>query len=124
MLAGSRSEDIAEAAARVAELRGKLREIDANLDEAVVKAPEPAVIEVLAVRKGDLVPPNQPVLRVLRADDLWIKVYVPETELGKIRLDQAVEVTIDSYPGQPLRRPGHPDRQHQRVHAAQRPERG
>jgi multidrug efflux pump subunit AcrA (membrane-fusion protein) len=36
---------------------------------------------------------------VLRADDLWVKVYVPETELGKVRLHQEVEVTIDSYPG-------------------------
>jgi multidrug resistance efflux pump len=56
------------------------------------------VVEVLAVRKGDLVPPNQPVLRVLRAEDLWVRVYVPETELGKVTLNQAAEVTIDAYP--------------------------
>ena len=97
--AGSRSEDIAESQARVAENRGRLREIEANLEEAEVRAPEKAVVEVLAVRKGDLVPPNQPVLRVLRADDLWVKVYVPETQLGQVRLNQPVEVTIDSYPG-------------------------
>src|SRR5262249_8595204 len=61
--------------------------------------PELAVVEVLAVRKGDLVPPNQPILRILHSEDLWVKVYVPETELGKVRLGQKVEVTIDSYPG-------------------------
>lgn len=98
LLAGSRSEDIAEAEARVAEARGKLTEIDANLLETVVKAPEKVLVDVLAVRKGDLVPPNTPVLRVLRADDLWVRVYVPETELGKVRLNQPVTVTIDSYP--------------------------
>jgi multidrug resistance efflux pump len=30
---------------------------------------------------------------------MWIKVYVPETELGKVRLDQEAEITIDAYPG-------------------------
>jgi HlyD family secretion protein len=100
--AGTRSEDIAAAVARVAELHARLEEMKANLAETVVRASEKAVVEVLAVRKGDVVPPNQPVVRVLRADDLWIKVYVPETELGKVRLGQAVTVTIDSYPGRPF----------------------
>jgi multidrug resistance efflux pump len=98
LLAGTRYEDKQAAEARVAEVRGKLREIDVNLSEAVVKAPDKAVVDVVAVRKGDLVLPNQPVVRVLRADDLWVKVYVPETELGKIRLNQEVEVTTDAYP--------------------------
>jgi multidrug resistance efflux pump len=98
--AGTRQEEIAAADARLMEARAKLDEIKANLAEALVSAPEPCVIEVLGVRKGDLVQPNQPILRVLRAVDLWVKVYVPETELGKIRRGQEVEVTIDAYPGE------------------------
>jgi multidrug resistance efflux pump len=97
--AGTRSEEIAAAVARVAEMRGRVEEMNANLAETVVRAPEKAVVETLSVRKGDVVPPNQPVVRVLRAADLWIKVFVPETELGKVRLGQPVTVTIDSYPG-------------------------
>jgi multidrug resistance efflux pump len=99
LLAGTRSEDIAAADARVAEARGKLKEIDASVEETLVRAPERVFIDVLAVRKGDLVPPNQPILRVLRADDLWVKVYVPETQLGKVRINQPAEVTVDAYPG-------------------------
>jgi multidrug resistance efflux pump len=95
---GSRSEDIAAAEAKVAELQARVDELKVNLEEAVIRAPERAVVEVLAVRTGDVVAANQPVVRVLRADDLWVKVYVPETELGKLRLGQKVEVTIDSYP--------------------------
>jgi hypothetical protein len=67
--------------------------------ERVVRAPEQAVVEVVAVRAGDLVSAQQAVVRVLRAADLWVKVFVPETELGKVRLHQQVTVTIDSYPG-------------------------
>ena len=95
---GSRPEDIASAEARVAELQARVAELKINLQEAIIVAPEPAVVEVLAVRKGDLVTPNQSVIRVLRAADLWVKVYVPETELGRVRLRQTVDVTIDSYP--------------------------
>src|SRR5262249_55967075 len=96
--AGTRPEEIAEAEAEVAEFQGKLREIEVQLKECTIMAPEQAVVEVLGVRKGDLVLPNQPVIRVLRADDLWVKVFVPETDLGRIRVQQDVEVLIDSYP--------------------------
>jgi multidrug resistance efflux pump len=102
LLAGTRSEDLAAAEARVAEARGKLAEVEANLQESVIRAPERVLVEVLGVRKGDLVPPNQPILRVLRADDLWVKVYVPETKIGGIRLNDPVQVTVDSSPGKPF----------------------
>jgi multidrug resistance efflux pump len=94
--------DVQEAAGRVAQAQAKVDELQTDLNELVVTAPEPAVVEVLAVRPGDLVAPNQPIVRVLRTSDLWIKVYVPETDLGKVRLDQAVTATVDSYPNQPL----------------------
>jgi multidrug resistance efflux pump len=96
---GTRPEDISLAEAKVAEIKGNLHENEVNRREAVVRAPGPSVVEVLAVRKGDLLPPNQPVARILRDDDLWVKVFVPETDLGKVRLGQQVEVTVDSYPG-------------------------
>jgi len=98
LLAGTRSEDLAAAEARVAEMRGKLNEIEANLNEATVRAPERVLVEVVAVRKGDVVQPNQAILRVLRADDLWVKAYVPEPAVGQVRLNQEAEVTVDAYP--------------------------
>lgn len=96
---GTRKEDKAIAAASVKELEAKLREIEASLNEAIVRAPSKLTVEVLGVRKGDLVPPNQPVIRALSAEDRWVKVFVPQTELGKIRQGDRVDVTCDSYPG-------------------------
>ncbi len=103
--AGTRAEDIAALEAQVEQTRARLREVDANLAEAVVRAPDKAVIDVVSVRKGDLVAPGQAVVRILRADDLWVKVFIPETDLGRVILGQAVEVTVDSHPG--VRFPGH-----------------
>lgn len=99
LIAGTRIEDIQLAEASLLEAQGKQQEIEVNLAEANVIAPERCLVEVVAVRKGDLVPPNQPVLRVLRADDLWVRAYVPETRLGDVRPGQQATVTIDSYPG-------------------------
>jgi multidrug resistance efflux pump len=97
--AGAWERDKATQRAAIAQARGRVAELRADLREAVVRAPERVLVEVLSVRKGDLVPPNQPVVLVLRADDMWVKVYVPETQLGRLRLNQHVAVTVDSYPG-------------------------
>jgi multidrug resistance efflux pump len=100
--AGTRQEEIDEERANVAALQAKLREVDINLREAVIRAPEPAVIEVVAVRKGDVVPANQPVLRVLRAQDLWVRIYVPETELAFVSLGAEATIKVDGLPDQPF----------------------
>ena len=99
LLAGTRAEDIALAEANVGEARGKLEEIQANLAESRVVAPEKAVVQVVSVRKGDLIPANQPVIRVLRAADRWVKVYVPETELWRVGVNDRVSVRCDANPG-------------------------
>jgi HlyD family secretion protein len=101
--AGTRPEDIAMIRARRDVSRAKLDELDAQLAEAVVKAPSHAVIDVLPVRRGDVLTPKQTVGRILSAADLWVKAYVPETELGRVKLNQPAEVAIDSYPGRRFR---------------------
>ena len=95
LIAGTRAEDIAMAAARAAEARGKLEELDAMLAETVVRSPAKVMVEVVSVRKGDLVPPNQPILRVLLAQDMWVRLYVPETDMWRIKKGAKVQVTVD-----------------------------
>jgi multidrug resistance efflux pump len=96
---GTRAEDKAAAYAAMNEAQANLNEAETNLREAVVVAPERCVVETLPVRAGSLVPAGQPVIVAHRTDDLWVKVFVPATELGKLRLAQAVEVSVDSHPG-------------------------
>lgn len=80
-------------------IQGEIDKVDVDLKESKVVAPEKAIVEVVGVRAGDVVGPNQSIIRVLRADDLWVKVFVPETDLGKLRLHQKVDVIADAYPG-------------------------
>jgi multidrug resistance efflux pump len=97
--AGTREEDKRIARAQLADMTARLRELDANLAETVVTAPSKIFVEVLSVRKGDLVPANQPVIRALLADERWVKVFAPQNELGKMHVGDAVEVTCDTFPG-------------------------
>ena len=96
--APNRAEDIEIARAQVTEAEAKLREIDANLKETVVLAPSKIAVEVLSVRTGDLVAANVPVVRALLAEERWVKVFVPQNELGGIKVGDAAEVTCDTFP--------------------------
>jgi len=99
MTNGTREEDKRLAKSKLDEARAKLDEAEVNLKEAVVKVPEnlgKAVVEVVSVRPGDLVPAGQPVVRVLRIQDMWVKIFVPETKMDLVPLGKEVEVSIDA----------------------------
>ena len=94
-------EKIVEAAKmRVTQARAQLADIDAQLAEMQIAAPTDSVLEVLSVKDGDVLPPNREVATLLLINHLWVRVYVPEPWLGKIKVGDEVKVRVDSYPGQ------------------------
>lgn len=93
LLEGARPEQIAQA-------RAQLAEAEIRLDELIVRAPAEAVLETLHVRVGDVVAPNAPVATLLLAGERWVRVYVPETWLSRIRVGQRVGVHVDGLPGE------------------------
>ena len=84
---------------QVLQARAQLADIDAQLKEMQVIAPAESVLEVLSVKVGDVLPPNGEVATLLLSQHLWVRVYVPETWLGKIKLGEQVRVRVDSFPG-------------------------
>jgi HlyD family secretion protein len=96
---GFRREDIEAARGRVAEAEGHVAELDARLREAELKAPADAVVEVVSVRPGDLVPAGRIVMTMLETTQLWVKVYVPETELAHVHVGQLATVRVDTFAG-------------------------
>lgn len=89
---GFREEDIAVA-------RAQLRDAEARYRERQVVAPTAASVEVLDVRPGDLIPPNTPIATLLERDQLYVRIYVPETRIGHVRVGQRAETRVDSFPG-------------------------
>jgi HlyD family secretion protein len=75
--------------------RADLEAIETQIAEIEVKAPADTVVEVIDVRPGDLIAPNNPIATLLELDQLYVKVYVPETKLGIVSLGKAVEIRVD-----------------------------
>jgi multidrug resistance efflux pump len=96
---GFRKEDIESSRGRLAEAQGVVAELDARLREAALTAPSDAVVEVVSVRPGDLVPAGRIVITMLETSQLWVKVYIPETDLSHVRLGQHATVRVDSFGG-------------------------
>ena len=93
---GSRREDIDAARGRLGEAEAQVAQLDADLREAELTAPADAILEVVSVRPGDLVPAGRIVMSMLEASELWVKIYVPETDLARVRLGQHATVRVDS----------------------------
>ncbi|HYL63320.1 MAG TPA: efflux RND transporter periplasmic adaptor subunit [Candidatus Methylomirabilis sp.] len=88
---GSRPEDIALAKAAYAYDQARFR-------ERQVVAPSEATVEVLDVRPGDIIAPNTPVATLLEKDQIYVRIYIPETDIGRVRLGEKAEVRVDSFP--------------------------
>jgi multidrug resistance efflux pump len=96
--AGPRSEEKADARAQVLEAQARIEQIEVQLAEGEVKAPTSALIEVLSVRPGDLLTPNQTIARLLERDQIWVRIYIPEPQLGLIKVGQRAQIKVDTFP--------------------------
>lgn len=95
--AGSRAEDIEAAQAAVESAHGRLQQIDVMIGELVVRAPVPARVESLDLRPGDILAPNATAASLVEDDQLYVRIYVPETQIGHIRYGQEVPISVDSF---------------------------
>jgi HlyD family secretion protein len=91
LVAGTRIERLQQAEAQLEEIKSQIQEMD-------IAAPTNAVLEVLSVKKGDVPGPNREVATLILTGHLWVRVYVPETWLAYIKLNQKVKVRVDSFP--------------------------
>jgi HlyD family secretion protein len=86
---GNRREDVEAAQAALAYDQARFR-------ERQVLAPTAATVEVLDVRPGDLISPNTPVATLLERDQIYVRIYIPETEIYRIHVGQKAQITVDS----------------------------
>ncbi len=97
---GTRKEDIEAARAEVERQQRRLDSLLKQRAETEVKSTVSGVVQSMGLRPGDLIAPNQTVAEILESNQLWVRVFVPETELGLVRVNQPVRVRIDSFPNQ------------------------
>jgi multidrug resistance efflux pump len=96
--AGSRVEDIEAGQAAVEAAKGRLDQMDVMLAELVVRAPRASRVESLDLRPGDILAANATTATLIEDDQLYVRIYVPETQIGHVHPGQEVPITVDSFP--------------------------
>jgi HlyD family secretion protein len=96
---GPREEDIAAARAKVKADEAALSLAERQLFDARLYAPSPGVIQDRILEPGDMAFPETPVYTLALTNPVWVRAYVSEPDLGKIKLGMSARVSTDSYPG-------------------------
>ena len=89
--------ELAKANVRNAEEALKLAEI--VLGYTTLVAPFDGVITVRQAELGEIMVPGTPVVTLADLDHIWLRAYINETDIGKVRYGQDATITTDTYPG-------------------------
>ena len=95
--AAERQVELANANIRTAQETLKLSQI--VLGYTVLRAPFSGVIQVRQAELGEIMVPGTPVVTLSDLDHVWLRAYINETDIGKVRYNESANVTTDTYPG-------------------------
>jgi HlyD family secretion protein len=98
LVEGTRKEELAVQRANVHQADQNLHLSHIRLAYTVLRAPFDGVILARQAELGEVVLPGTPIVTLADLNHLWVRVYVPETDLGKVHWGQAVDVRTDTYP--------------------------
>lgn len=96
---GPRKETIEAARARLEQAKAALAAAQTRLDYTLVVSPLTGVVLSKNVEPGEYVAPGTPVVTVGDLEHIWLRAYIDEPDLGRVRLGQKVQVKTDTYPG-------------------------
>ncbi|WP_198087054.1 HlyD family efflux transporter periplasmic adaptor subunit [Variovorax sp. E3] len=102
VVAGPRKEDIGQAQAQLEAARAELALMNHQLTEAELKAPIDAVVRARLLEPGDMASPQRPAFTLAITDPKWVRAYVAEPDLGRVRAGQEARVSTDSQPGEAI----------------------
>ena len=94
-----REEELTTRRAAIAQSTASIAVIDSQLADTVEASPVDGVVLVKSADVGEVLAPGTTVVTVGDIDHPWLRGYVNETDLGRVRLGAQVKVTTDSYPG-------------------------
>jgi HlyD family secretion protein len=89
-------------AAQVMQAEAALAEAQSVLNDLVIQAPATGMITTRIVDNGEMVAAGSPLFDIVDLDKLYLKVYVPEKEIGKIHLGLPAQIYTDAFPDQPF----------------------
>lgn len=94
-----REQEITARKAEIDRLQAQVALIDVQLGDTIAKAPIDSVVLVKSADEGEIIAPGTTILTLGDVAHPWLRGYINEQDLGRVKLGQAVKVTTDSYPG-------------------------
>lgn len=99
-LAGSTAEDIRAQEAQVAQAMASVAVIQAQLNQTIIHSPISGVVTRQDAKVGEIATTNKTLVSVISSDNLEIDANVPEVDIGKVAVGDAVRITFDAFPGE------------------------
>lgn len=96
---GPRKETIAQARAQLEQAKASLKLVETQLSYTTLTSPLSGVVLSKNIEPGEYVAPGTPVVTAADLQDIWLRAYINETDLGRVKLGQKARVTTDTYPG-------------------------
>jgi HlyD family secretion protein len=99
---GPRVEDIAQAEAQLRASEAQLAFLKRQLADTELFAPADAVVRTRLLEPGEMSSPQRPVFSLAIIDPKWVRAYVPENDMARVRPGMAARVVVDSFPDRPF----------------------
>lgn len=99
VMIGPRKEDIEQGRARLAQAKAALDLAETQLGYADILTPLRGVVLSKNIEPGEYVSPGTPVVTVGDMDNVWLRAYIEESDLGRVKVGQHAWITTDTYPG-------------------------
>jgi len=100
-VAVSRTQQV-QAQAHIRQARAAVAELQTTLDDMAVTAPIAGTVTTHLVEAGEVVAAGTPLLEMVDLDSLYLKAYVPEDQIGKVRLGLPARLYVDAFPEEPF----------------------
>jgi HlyD family secretion protein len=94
--------EVASADANTQQALGQLREAEANRQDLIVRAPFDGVVATRAAEPGEVVTAGTALVTLIDLSKVYLRGFVPEGQIGKVKLGQPAHVYLDSNPNQPV----------------------
>jgi HlyD family secretion protein len=94
--------EVASAEASVQQARAQLREAEENRQDLIVLAPFDGVVATRAAEPGEVVTSGTTLVTMIDLGKVYLRGFVPEGQIGEVKLGQPAHVYLDSNPNQPI----------------------
>lgn len=93
-----RQQDVAAAQAQLAQARANLQYLEVIAGHNTITSPTDGVVLTKNIQPGEVVAAGAAIYTVINPQDIWLRVFVPEDRIGRVRVGQQARVTVDTFP--------------------------